>query len=75
MKKIAIQQKVCVQGPRTPFPNSTATAISIQPDMPYVPTIIGLRPTVSNRRPSTKGPKKFPAASGRMYMPIRELCT
>ena len=32
----------------------------------YVPAIIGLRPTESNSRPSTSGPRKLPIANGMM---------
>jgi hypothetical protein len=34
------------------------------PDRMYVPAIIGLRPTVSNRRPRNNGPQKLPTANG-----------
>ena len=37
--------------------------------------IIGLRPTVSNSGPRTSGPRKLPAANGRMYQPTLELDT
>jgi len=35
-----------------------------------VKAIIGRRPMVSNNRPKTRGPKKFPAAKGRIYQPM-----
>jgi hypothetical protein len=47
--------------------NKYPVAASKTPDVKYVKLIIGLRPIVSNRRPSRTGPAKFPNA--------RAICT
>src|SRR4051794_10085094 len=68
-KKMMHQAIVCEVAVNVPFLNRNAVMISRPPDRMYVSEIIGLRPTVSNSRPSSSGPRKFPAAKGRMYQP------
>ena len=43
--------------------------------MMYVNEIITRRPMVSNSRPSSTGPRKFPAANGNRYQPTESLET
>ena len=50
-----------------PLWNSTPVRIRTRPDRMYVELIMTFRPTVSNRRPSSSGPRKLPMASGIRY--------
>src|SRR3954465_8791313 len=68
-KKITHHAAVCVSADQVPALNRNAVTISSTPDTMYVPAIIGLRPTESNRRPRTSGPRKLPSANGMMYQP------
>src|SRR5690348_14041445 len=68
-KKITHQAAVCDSADHVPALNRNAVTTSSAPERMYVPAIIGLRPTESNRRPRTSGPRKLPIANGMMYHP------
>jgi hypothetical protein len=46
-----------------PDMSRTASTATSAADPRYVPEIIGIRPTVSNRRPSRSGPRKLLTAN------------
>ena len=66
---MTIQMIVNVSAETASCSNTTPAPASITPETPYVAAIMVLRPSVSNKGPSRSGPKKFPAAKGRMYQP------
>src|SRR3954453_8559509 len=68
-KKITHQQAVCDVAVSVPFLKRIAVTMRSSPEMMYVPAIIGLRPTLSKKRPSRSGPAKLPTANGSRYRP------
>ncbi len=63
------QAIVWVVASSVPLLNRMPVMMSRTPDRMYVPAIIGLRPMVSKKRPSSSGPRKLPTANGSRYRP------
>ncbi len=58
-----------------PDRKSRPVAMSRTPERMHVPEIIGLRPTLSNSRPSSSGPMRLPTANGSRYRPTLPAAT
>src|SRR5918912_863070 len=68
-KKMTDQAIVWVVASSTPRVKRKPVMASRMAESAYVAAIIGRRPTVSKKRPRSRGPRKLPAAKGSKYNP------